>query len=479
MTSSTKQIKKLNTLLRHDLLSFIRKAFHTVSPGVEFLDNWHINAIAYALERCIQGDTNRLVISLPPRYLKSLCVTVALPAFLLGRDPTARIICASYSKELGQKHASDSQMVMESDWYRRAFPGTANTLKKVTQSELVTEKNGFRLAASVGGTLTGRGGNLLIIDDPHKADEAHSDTKRKAVIDWFEHTAATRLDDKEKGIVIIIHQRLHQADLAGSQLEKGYWHHLNLPAIAEEDCEIPIGPDEYFYRQCDDVLHPERHSLEHLMQIKLEMGDYAFASQYQQRPSPLGGGLVKWSWFRTYPFLKHRMHAEYVVQSWDTATTAGERSDWSVCTTWYCMEGNLYLVDLHRAKYEFPELKNKVFELANKFQATDVVIEAVGAGRALHQQIEHELRHMSERQFILRASNPKDDKPTRLMGETSEIEAGRVQLPKSAEWLDEFQRELLNFPNGVHDDQVDSLTQLLRWDRRFYRYQSQVSAMFV
>ncbi len=476
MTSSTNEIKEFNSLLRNDLLSFIRRAFHTVSPGVEFLDNWHINAIAYALERCIEGDINRLVISLPPRYLKSLCVTVALPAFLLGRDPTAKIICASYSKELGLKHAADSQMVMESDWYRRAFPGTANTLKKVTQSELVTEKNGFRLAASVGGTLTGRGGNLLVIDDPHKADEVHSDTKRKAVIDWFEQTAATRLDDKEKGVVIIIHQRLHQADLAGSQLEKGYWHHLNLPAIAEEDSEIPIGPDEYFYRKCDDVLHPERHSLEHLMQIKLEMGEYAFAAQYQQRPSPLGGGLVKWSWFKTWHTLKHRMHAEHVVQSWDTATTANEHSDWTVCTTWYVMDGNLYLVDLHRAKYEFPQLKSKVFEMARKFQATDVVIEAVSAGQALLQQIQEESRHMATKPFLLHWSNPRLDKATRLMGETSEIEAGRVYLPESADWLEEFQRELLNFPNGVHDDQVDSLTQFLRWDRRNYRFRRHSAA---
>jgi predicted phage terminase large subunit-like protein len=173
------------------------------------------------------------------------------------------------------------------------------------------------------------------------------------------------------------------------------------------------------------------------------------------------------------------MHAEYVVQSWDTATSAEEASDWTVCTTWYCMDGNLYLVDLHRAKYEFPQLKSKVFELANEYQATDVVIEAVGAGRALHQQIEHDVRQMPRRPFVLRAANPKDDKATKLMGESSEIEVGRVYLPRSAEWLDEFQRELLNFPNGKHDDQVDSLSQFLRWDRRLYRYRTRSSAMFV
>jgi predicted phage terminase large subunit-like protein len=473
------QPEDMRAALRQDLLTFIEKSFGTVTPGVTYLPNWHIDAVAHALERCIAGDINRLVISLPPRYLKSLCVTAALPAFLLGHDPTKKIICASYSKDLAAKHAFDCQLIMESDWYRRAFPQTARSLRKVTQLELATRQNGFRLAASVGGTLTGRGGDVLIIDDPHKADEVQSDAKRKAVRDWYEQTAATRLDDPRKGIVIIIHQRLHQDDLAGSLLEKGGWHHLNLPAIAEEDAKIPISPDKYHSRKCGDVLHPKRHSYDELMQRKIDMGDYAFSAQYQQRPSPLGGGLVKWSWFNFYDFLKHRMHAEYVVQSWDTATKADQNSDWTVCTTWYCMEGKLYLVDLHRAKYDFPKLKSKVFELANEFQATDVIIEAVGAGRPLHQQIDYELRRMPYRQFNLRATTPRDDKATRLMGETPEIEAGRVYLPRTANWLDEFQRELLNFPNGKYDDQVDSLSQFLRWDGRFYRNRPQSSAFFV
>ena len=467
MTANTKEFR---ALLRNDLSSFIRKAFHTVSPGVEFLDNWHIAAVAYALEQCIEGDINRLVISLPPRYLKSLCVTVALPAFLLGRDPTAKIICASYSKDLSEKHAADTQLIVESDWYRDVFPKTSQSLKKVTQSEIATKQNGFRFAASVGGTLTGRGGNVLIIDDPHKADEVHSDTRRQAAVDWFERTAATRLDDSKKAFVIIIHQRLHQADLAGSQLEKGCWYHLNLPATAEEDAKIPIGPNEYHYRKCGDVLHPERHSHDDLMQFKVDMGEYAFSAQYQQRPSPLGGGLVKWSWFEFYDFHIDPMHAEFIVQSWDTATTANENSDWTVCMTWYCARGGLYVVDVHRAKYEFPQLNTKIFEMARKFQATDVIIESCGAGQALVQQIRHQIQEMGHKPFELSWLKPTQDKATRLMGQTSEIEAGRVYLPRDAEWLEEFRRELLNFPNGVHDDQVDSLTLFLYWDQARYRY---------
>lgn len=470
MTSNANQLKEVDAVLRNDLSSFFHRVFLTVSPGDTYLHNWHIDAIAYVLMECMQGNINRLVITMPPRYMKSICASVALPAFLLGHDPAVKIVCVSYAQGLALKHAADSQMVMEADWYRRIFPHASMSLKRNTQSELVTQQNGSRLATSVGGTLTGRGGNWLIIDDPQKADEGNSESQRERVIGWFQQAATTRLDHKDKGVIIIIQQRLHQADLAGTQLEKGHWRHLNLAAIAEEDADIQIGPNEFIHRKCDDVLHPERHSLEDLKQLRLEMGEYAFAAQYQQRPSPLGGGLVKWSWFRTYQTLKHPMHAEHIVQSWDTATTANEHSSWTVCTTWYAMEGNLYLVDIHRAKYEFPQLKGKIFELAQKYQATDVIIESGGAGQALVQQIHHEIQQMGQKPFELSWSKPTLDKATRLMAETSEIEAGRVYLPPKAEWLDEFRRELLNFPNGVHDDQVDSLTLFLNWDRARYRY---------
>lgn len=460
----------LNAIIRNDLGMFIRRAFMTVSPGDEYLHNWHIEAIAHVLMECMRGNITRLIITIPPRYMKSICASVAFPAFLLGHDPSRKIICASYAQGLSLKHAADTRLVIESDWYRKAFPQMSLSIKKNTQSEFYTQMNGARIATSVGGTLTGLGGNFIIIDDAHKSDEVLSDIKRDQAINWFNQCASTRLDNKQKGVIIVIMQRLHQADLAGHLIDKGGWHHLNIPAIAEMASDIQIGIDKFHHRHCDDVLHPERESMQELEQRKLEMGSYAFASQYQQRPSPLGGGLVKLSWFRTYQKLKHPMHTEHIVQSWDIATTANKHSDWTVCTTWYAMAGKLYLVHVLREKYEFPQLKNKVFEMAKKYSATDVLIESVGAGQALRQQIEHACNQMAQKPFKLHWETPKEDKATRFMAETPEIEAGRVYLPESALWLEEFQRELLNFPNGLHDDQVDSLTLFLRWDRARYRY---------
>ncbi len=471
--------KTLNAILRNDLGLFIQKIFQTVSQGSVYLHSWHIDAIAYVLTECMNGNIQRLVINLPPRYMKSISVSVAFTAFLLGHKPTSKIICASYTQDLSEKHAADTRMAMESNWYHDVFPHTSLSVKKNTKSEFVTNQNGFRLATSVGGSLTGRGGNFIIIDDPHKADELLSDTKREKVLNWFDQTASTRLDDKKNGAIIVIQQRLHQADLAGYLIDKKHWYHLNLPVIAEKDEKIQIGPNKFHHRKCDEILHPERESMKELDQLKLEMGEYAFAGQYQQRPSPIGGGIVKWSWFKTYYKLKNKMHTAHIIQSWDVATTAEKYSDYTVCITAYAMDHNLYIVDIHRAKYEFPKLRDLIFKMANKYNATDVMIEAAGAGQHLIQQIQEDIKSMQYIPFSLSWSKPKEDKATRLMAEASEIERGRVFLPKSAKWLEVFQTELLNFPNGLHDDQVDSLTLLLQWDRVRYRYKKSSSPFVI
>ena len=155
---------------------FIHRSFNAISPGQVYLPNWHIQAMAYELSRVIAGDTKRLLITLPPRSLKSICASVALPAWAIGRDPTKRIICASYSNELTAKHARDFRTVVLSDWYRAVFPMARR--RKDTETEFVTSKEGYRYGTSVGGTLTGRGGSLIIIDDPLKPEEAMSKAAR-------------------------------------------------------------------------------------------------------------------------------------------------------------------------------------------------------------------------------------------------------------------------------------------------------------
>ena len=198
------------------------------------------------------------------------------------------------------------------------------------------------------------------------------------------------------------------------------------------------------------------------------MGEYAFAAQYQQRPSPIGGGIIKLEWFKRYTKLKHPMHAEYIVQAWDTAVSASESADYSACTTWYAIEGEMYLVDVFRKKVEFPALRDYVIDHAKKFGANIVLIETSGAGSALYKQVHEYWLHESNRSFRLIEDRPNQDKATRLMQVAHVVMSAKVHLPNEAEWLDDFLNELINFPNGRYDDQVDSFTMGLKWAE--YRY---------
>lgn len=216
--------------VRSDPIVFLKMAFNTIYPSKELVMNWHIDAIVYRLETCVQGLLTRLIINLPPRNLKSFITSVAWPAFLLGIDPTVKIIVVSYSDELAKKLAADFRRLIESDWYRKVF--TNVTFTKVTENEVVTDKGGGRYATSVGGSLTGRGADFIILDDPLKADEALSETARKKVNEWYKNTLLSRLDDKKRSVLIVVMQRLHVNDLTGYVENEGDWHKLSFPAIA-------------------------------------------------------------------------------------------------------------------------------------------------------------------------------------------------------------------------------------------------------
>jgi hypothetical protein len=220
-------------LLRNDFRAFLEKSFRTLSPGDRYVWDWHIGAIAWQLERVRRGEVKRLIINMPPRSLKSMTASVAWPAFILGRDPTQRIICVSYSGELARKFSNDFRALINSPWYRSLFPWTRVGLYKDSEVEIELSKRGFRLATSVGGTLTGRGGDIIIIDDPLKPDDIHSEVKLATPNLWYANTLLSRLDDKRTGAIVVVMQRVHMYDLTGFLLEQSdEWEVLSLPAIA-------------------------------------------------------------------------------------------------------------------------------------------------------------------------------------------------------------------------------------------------------
>ena len=446
----------LGALFRKDLKAFLFKVFETVTGGQILDDNWHLDAIVHALMACFRGETKRLIITLPPRHLKSICASVAFVTWVLGLDPTKRIICASYSDDLATSFSRDRRKILETDWYQNAFPQTRiGKTEKNTEHEVHTSLGGQCIATSLGGTMTGKGCDILLIDDPIKVGDAMSEAERNSGNEWFRNTAYTRLNDKENGVIIIVMQRVHVDDLVGHVLGLGGWTVLNLPAIAQEDQAIPIGDGMLHDRREGEVLHPARESYDSLMKTKEVLGSAQFAAQYLQTPVPAEGNTFKRIWILRYPFPIDRSRFTEIVQSWDTAAETSSGASYSVCTTWGILEANVYLLDVVRERLPYPDLKARVVRHAREWGANRVLIEKASSGLSLLQDL------MGKVNINLIPISPRVDKLTRAEQVSAIIEAGRVYLPDEAPWLAEFEAEVFAFPGAKHTDQVDSMTQFL------------------
>jgi len=447
------------SLLRNDLMLFIERCFYELHPETPFMPAPYIELMATKLIDCWSSKTKRLIINVPPRTLKSHCASIAFVAFVLGQDPSKKFICASYGAELSQKMARDCRTIMNTDWYKALF-GQILADRQVVH-DFMTIAKGFRMATSVGGVLTGRGADFIIIDDPQKPDDAMSETGRKSVNDWFDGSVRSRLDSRAKGCIIIIMQRLHQDDLCGHVLEQGEWDVLSLPLIADADEEFVISTPygkKLYRRKTGELLHPARDTLVSVEKIQSEIGIYKFESQYQQNPMPEGGAIVKHEWLRFYEPGELPSRFDRIVQSWDTANKASELADFSVCTIWGERGESVYLLDVFRKRLEYPDLKRKVEELAGRYRRSTILIEDHASGTQLIQELRNPLFGI-----IARSPAPGGDKQMRLRNQTTWFESGKVFLPRDAPWLPDYITELTGFPGSRHDDQVDSTTQALAY----------------
>lgn len=463
MTSTLSQAAQIRALAaarlvartRTDFPFFLFRTLKTIAPAAHYQPNWHIEAMAAYLDAAATGEITRLVINLPPRMLKSTLVSVAWPAWLLAQQPDIRIMAASYAQSLAVKHSTDCRAVLQSRWYRQCFPATRLSGEQNEKEKFATTRRGYRLATSVGGAATGEGGRILIVDDPINPLQAGQHTARQAVNQWFDHTFATRLDDKRCGSIVVVMQRLHTEDLSGYLLARGGWEHLNLPAIAPSRTVVQLGGFEHV-REAGEALHPARENLALLERTKRELGRANFSAQYQQQPISAEGTLVKAHWFaRSVP----AQPWEGCVQSWDTAIKAGDGHDASACATFVERDGVHYLVDMLVAKLEYPALKRAMQAHAQRFRPEAILVEDKASGQSLLQDLR------GEATMKLIARQPVGDKLTRLIRVTPLMEAGCVALPPDAPWLMALEQELYSFPHGAHDDQVDAISQYLNWVR--------------
>ena len=453
--------KILYAILRNDFVSFLHRCMMTLNPGSPFLPNWHIHAMAYQLGRVLSGEITRLIINLPPRYLKSICVSVAFPAFLLGHNPFRKIIGVSYGTDLATKHASDFRAIVHSPWYQRTFPKTK--IIRATDQDVVTSARGYRKATSVSAALTGFGGDTFIIDDPQKPVDAQSEHQRNQLNQWVSNTLMSRLDSKQTGAIILVQQRVHLNDLTGFLIENSDdWTILSLPAIAEDHEYVRTAEKRLHLRLPGEALHPEHESIETLERLRRDVGSEVFTAQYQQTPVPAGGHMIRRPWLRYYDQAPERDYKAKIIQSWDTAAKDGAQNDWSVCTTWMVLNKHYYLLDVRRGRYEYPRLRATALALADQFEPDAVLIEDASTGSALAHELREELSAPVTLVPIER------DKRGRLYVQQAKFESGRVLFPKGAVFLPELEAELLMFPQGKTDDQVDSLSQALAYEHSGY-----------
>ena len=437
--------------------SFVEKAWHVIEPNQKFVAGWHIDAVCLHLEAIYRRQIRNLIINIPPRHAKSTICSVLFPAWVWLSRPWERFIFGSHAYSLSKRDSIKCRMLIQSAWYQRMF-GISWRLA-LDQNEKMRFDNteqGYRIATSVGGSVVGQGADILLVDDPNAPSQMGSNIQRDSVLSWYDEEFSTRINDPRTACKIVIMQRLHQNDLSGHLLVKGGWEHLCLPAQYEPSTQTKssIGWEDP-RTEPDEPLWPQRFGIQEIEEFKRNMGSSAAAGQLQQRPSPKEGNVVNRSWWKFYGELPAEF--DFMALSADLTFKDGEKTDFAVFQIWGRKGADKYLIDQVRARMGFTAQLTTFRALKGKYPMMNVGwVEEAANGAALIETLKKEISGIIP-------VKPKGSKLARAEAVAPQIEAGNVYLPDPtiAPWINDFIEEWAVFPNGVHDDQVDSCTMAL------------------
>jgi predicted phage terminase large subunit-like protein len=480
---------------KNSLYEFFKQAWHIMEGDTPFIDNWHIKVIAEHLEACYRREIKNLLINVPPRTGKSSLISVAFPVWVWLQNPEEKFMYASYAHSLSTEHALKSKRLIMSDWFLSRWGHIYQIAKD--KSAVVTfenNKKGCRISTSVDAVNTGKGGNILVCDDPNSASDGNSEAYRRRVNQWWDQVWSTRLNNPKNDVRIVVQQRIHEKDLSGHIIASDInneWVKLIIPMEFEEKrkAKTVILPStngkiwEDPRTKDGELLSDSRFSIKEINRYKQDLGSYGFAGQYQQRPSPLTGGILQRDWFKKYqsPYLPR---FNYIIQSWDTAISDSSTAAYSACTTWgaWCenIEEGLYkviLLSMWRGRVGYPELRDRAKRLAKDYKDIGVnnnllpaqsridccLIEAKATGDPL-------VRDLRLAGVPAIGYQPKGDKTSRVQRVAASIECGLVYLPteekskdKLVPFADEFLESVITFPNSDSRDLVDTMTQALSY----------------
>ena len=445
-------------LARRSLAEFARQAWHVLEPATELKWGWALDAICEHLEAITEGNIRRFLANVPPGSMKSLLTGVIWPAWEWGPRglPSMRYLGTAHKQELAVRDNMKCRRLIQSEWYQSRWP-VSLTSDQNAKTKFENDKTGFREAMAFT-SMTGSRGDRVILDDPHSVDDANSVASLQSAVTTFREALPSRVNNDQSAIVIIM-QRLNEADVSSVAIDLGY-EHLMIPMRYEPGrSRVTCLGWEDPRRVDGELMFPERFPEEQVTELEKTMGSYAVAGQLQQRPSPRGGGILKEAWFRHYrdvPELEWR--SIYA----DTAMKTGQENDYSVFECWgRSMTGQAVLIDMIRGKWEAPELLDRARAFWLRHQAAHISplramkVEDKVSGTGLIQTLRW------EGISILPIQRDKD-KISRAYDAAPFIESGNVLVPEWADWLDGFMDEVKTFPAGAHDDQLDPMFDAIR-----------------
>ncbi len=445
-------------LCERSLWAFVQEAWNIIEP-TPFVPGWHIKAVCDHLEAVVRGNIRNLIINIPPRHTKSLTSSVMWPAWVWGpfNRPDLRWLCLSYSSDLSVRDSVKCRTLMQSNWYQKRWGNRFNlTGDQNAKERYNTTKNGYRIASSIGGLGTGEGGDVILIDDPHNLKTIESEVSRKDVINWWDTVMPTRTNDPKKSSRVIIMQRGHHEDLVGhiKSTSRENWEWLVLPAEFEEStpCRTSIGFVDP-RKEPGAPLWPAQFGPIQLEALKKEMGAYAYAGQFQQRPSPLEGGIFKRHWWQFY--LQRPIKFDWIYQTWDMAFKDLKTSDFVSGQVWGVLGADYYLLDRLKERLDFVKTLLAVERMTSKWpEATAKFVEDKANGTAVINMLRSKIPGLI-------AVEPEGSKVSRAFAVSPIVESGNIHLPhpSTCSWVDEFIEEMSQFPNGANDDEVDAFTQ--------------------
>lgn len=429
---------------------FIKIAWDKVDSST-FIDGFYIDAIAEHLEALYKGQLKNLLINIPPRHGKSTLCSVLFPVWVWVKDPTLDLLWSSYNANLAIRDSTKSRRLIQSQWFKDKWELLLADDDN-QKARYVNNSGGARVATSVGGSGTGFGYDICGIDDPHKASEVTSKSKMDAVLEWYSGTISTRANNPNTARQVVIMQRLAENDLSGYLLELGTFEHLKLPMEYVPTTTVTkIGWKDPRTKK-GELLSPERYKIQEVDDLKAKMGVWKASGQLQQEPIPLEGNLINRNQIKYYKsYLLPINLVDFIVSSWDLSTGVTE-GDYTVGQVWCFYEGSYYLLDCYRDKVDFIKQLEVIETMNSKWRINYNLIEKQASAKAVYDLLKFKYNNIE----LLDTREYGGSKEARFLSISPLFHKQKIYLPEDKKFSFEFEEELLKFPRGKYDDQVDA-----------------------